>query len=75
MTPKGRRLFEFIQRYVRDHGFPPTLNEMTHGMGGRSNNEIREQLHRLEKAGAIQWTRRIARGIRVLNGANRVGQD
>ena len=74
ITPKGRELLGFIQEYIGYNGFPPTLHEMARAMGRKqrkamlSTNAIREGLERLERAGAIRWTRRIARGIQVLNG-------
>lgn len=68
MNEQGRRLLDFIQGYMTAVGYPPTLREMQSGMAFRSNNAVRWQLLQLERAGAIQWTRRIARGIKVVNG-------
>lgn len=57
---------QFIDQYVKENGYPPTVREMTSEFGYKSTATIFEALRRLEGKGHIQLKDRVARGIRVL---------
>ena len=63
LAPRQRAVLEFIQQYLREKGYPPTLREIGKHLGIVSNNGVAEHLDALERKGWIRRTRTIARGI------------
>ena len=63
---RSRRVFDFICRYTRKQGFPPTLQEIARGEGFRSNSGVIRHLDKLEKWGWIERYHGNARSIRIL---------
>ncbi len=69
VTLPAQALYEYLRRYVRRHGYAPTLREMQAGMGFSSVNLARHYLKQLEKAGLIERDFAAARGIRIIGAA------
>lgn len=65
MTPKMKRLYEFIKTYITAHDYPPCYLEMMKGTGVKSKSEIFRLLGCLEKRGHIERSFGSARGIRI----------
>lgn len=69
MTKSDKRskgMFEFICRYAREHGFPPTMGEIAASQGFKSNSGVIRHLDKLEKWGWISRHHGIARSIHIL---------
>ena len=60
------KVFRFICRYTREHGFPPTLHEIAQSEGFRSNSGVIRHLDKLEQWGWIERYHGNARSIRIL---------
>jgi len=57
------RVLKFIQAYIDEHGYAPTMREIVEGTALTSTCTVRYCLGRLHEREQIIWTRRIARGI------------
>jgi repressor LexA len=71
LNPKARQIFEFIYRYGREHGFPPTVRDICDGFGIASTNGARYYLAILERDGYIKRNPRISRGTEITEGGLR----
>lgn len=66
---RSRRIFDFICRYTKQHGFPQTLGEIAADEGYKSNSGVIRHLDKLEKWGWIERYHGSARSIRILRRA------
>lgn len=60
-----KKLLAYIKSSIQEHGFPPTIAEMSSALGIRPNG-IRHQLLALEKSGHISRPAHKARAITVI---------
>src|SRR5215467_818305 len=65
LNPKARQVFEYIYRYGKEHGFPPTVRDICDGFGIASTNGARYYLAILERDGYIKRNPRISRGTEI----------
>jgi repressor LexA len=56
---------EFIERYTRQHGHPPSQRDIQRARGLRSVSTAAYHVNRLQEEGLIKRERKIARSIRV----------
>lgn len=56
-------ILQFIERFIAQRGFPPTIREIGHEFGIASTNGVRYHLTRLEKEGKVRRSGKISRGI------------
>jgi repressor LexA len=54
ITPRQRRILEFIGRTVRDRGYPPTVREIGEAVGLTSSSSVHSQLANLERKGLLR---------------------
>lgn len=52
-TARRAAILSFIVQYAHEHGFPPSLREITKGVGLSSVNATREHLAKLEAEGVL----------------------
>lgn len=74
LTPRQIDVLRFIEAFIQQYGFPPTLMEIGHNFGIRNPNGIRNHLLALERKGFIQKEADRSRAIRVTRRANALGQ-
>ncbi len=53
LTPRQRRILEFIADAVRDRGYPPTVREIGEAVGLTSSSSVHSQLANLERKGLL----------------------
>lgn len=53
LTSRQRRILEFIQRTVRERGYPPTVREIGEAVGLTSSSSVHSQLANLERKGLL----------------------
>ena len=63
---RSRSMFDFICRYTKQYGFPPTVVEIAASQGFKSNSGVVRHLDKLEKWGWIERYHGNARSIRIL---------
>src|SRR3989338_8432056 len=66
LTPKQKRLLDFLTEQIISKGLPPSVSEMAQGLKLKSKNAIAKLLKSLEQKGYIRRSSR-ARDIEVLN--------
>ncbi len=67
LTEQQKKVLGYIEEYSGGHGFPPTLREISRGVGIANINAVRGHLSALEKKGYITKDPDKARSIRVLH--------
>ncbi|TMQ73440.1 MAG: repressor LexA, partial [Candidatus Eisenbacteria bacterium] len=63
LNDRASTILGFIQRFTREHGFPPTIREIGSEFGIASTNGVRYHLNILVKGGQLKRSGRISRGI------------
>lgn len=53
LTPRQRRILEFISQTVRERGYPPTVREIGEAVGLTSSSSVHAQLANLERRGLL----------------------
>jgi repressor LexA len=53
ITPRQRRILEFISETVRERGYPPTVREIGEAVGLTSSSSVHAQLANLERRGML----------------------
>ncbi|GBD14454.1 LexA repressor [bacterium HR25] len=71
LTPKQRRILEFIQRFLEEHDYPPSIRQIQEGCGLSSTSVVDYNLRILERLGYIRRDREVSRAIELLGPAGR----
>ena len=53
LTPKQQKIYDFIQSFTAEHGYPPSVREIGAAMGLKSPSTVHFHLKGLEEAGMI----------------------
>ena len=72
LTPRQRRILDYIQRTVRDRGYPPTVREIGEAVGLTSSSSVHAQLENLGRRRLLRKDPAKPRAIEVA-GARRAG--
>lgn len=65
LTPKQRRILEFIHDYVQRHGYPPSIREIAFRMQIKSPRGVAKHLIALERKGHLRRGAGMSRGIKL----------
>jgi len=65
LTPKQRKVLNFVRKSIQKTGFPPTRTEIAEAFRYSSPNAAQEHLRILDRKGAIELTPNASRGIRL----------
>ena len=65
LTPRQRRILDFIQQTVRDRGYPPTVREIGEAVGLTSSSSVHAQLENLGRRGLLRKDPAKPRAIEV----------
>lgn len=69
-TLRQTKVLRRLAQFTAEHGFPPSLRQLTAILGFRSTNAITTHLAALERRGLINRSSKTARGV-VLTDAGR----
>ncbi len=67
LSSRQTRILEFVQHYVREHAYPPTVREIGDGVSISSTSVVDYNLRVLAKRGFIRRDPDISRGIELLD--------
>lgn len=72
VTPVQQRIYEYIQQYIAEHQYSPSLQEIACGIGISPNSIslISRSIHALVAAGRLQFHKKGYRNIQVVEEAN-----
>ena len=73
LTDRQQEILSFIEQFIAQDGFPPTIAEIAAAFGVRSTNSIRGHLQALARKGVIELVPAASRGIRLLKPAAEQG--
>jgi len=65
LSPRQKRMLKFIKRYISIHSYPPTCAEIRAGLELKSTSMVHRELTALDKAGLLQRTPGVPRGLRL----------
>jgi repressor LexA len=68
LTPKQARVLDFISQWIQEQGYPPTFQELAHGLHVTEKN-ARDYVLILERKGYLRRQPNVARGITLLKPA------
>ena len=66
MTKRQQEIFDFVKRYVGEHGYPPTVRDIGKAIGLASSSTVHAHLANLEKLGVLRRDPTKPRAIEVL---------
>ncbi len=66
LSPKQKRILQFIRKFVDARGYPPTVRDIVSGCDISSTSVVAYNLARLETAGYIRRHAKISRGVEFL---------
>ena len=66
ITKRQKEMLSILYHYIKDTGYPPTLEEMRHRLNVKSNQSIIDLLYHLEKKKIIKRTAAEARSLAIL---------
>jgi repressor LexA len=65
LSPRQRRILEYINHHIEEKGYPPTVREIGESVGLRSSSTVHGHLKALEASGHILRDAALTRAIRV----------
>ena len=68
LTKRQQEIFEFVKRYVGEHGYPPTVRDIGKAIGLTSSSTVHAHLANLEKLGVLKRDPTKPRALEVLVG-------
>jgi len=63
LTGRQKEVLEFIEQYIGEHGYPPTIGEIRDRFSFAGPTAVTGHLEALRKKGCLTRTERISRGI------------
>jgi repressor LexA len=66
LTKRQKEIFDYIKRYLRKYGYPPTVREIGKGLGLHSPSTVHAHLAKLEKSGLLRRDPSKPRAIELL---------
>jgi len=68
LSERQEKILSFIDEYLRDYGYPPTIREIGKAAAISSTSVVKYNLEKLEGWGLLQRRRDAARGLRLASG-------
>jgi repressor LexA len=65
LSDRQVRILEFIQLYLEEHSYPPTIREIGKAVGIPSTSVVKYNLERLQEKGHIERSEEVSRGLRL----------
>ncbi len=66
LTKRQQEIFDFVKKYVGEHGYPPTVRDIGKAIGLTSSSTVHAHLTNLEKHGLLRRDPTKPRAIEVL---------
>jgi repressor LexA len=68
LSERRKEIFRFIRDFIARNGYPPTYEEIRHGLELSSKSQVNYHLEILEEKGYLERVPNTPRGLRVLKG-------
>ncbi len=66
LSPKQQHILDFVERFLNESGYPPTIRDIQAGCGISSTSVVDYNLNALENMGHIRRHSEVSRGIELL---------
>src|SRR3954467_6483174 len=66
LTKRQQEIFDFVKRYVSEHGYPPTVRDIGKAIGLTSSSTVHAHLGNLERLGLLRRDPTKPRAMEVL---------
>jgi repressor LexA len=66
LSERQRKIVEFLNEYVEENGYPPSIREIGAAAGISSTSVVSYNLKRLEEKGYISRDREVSRGLKLV---------
>ncbi|HIC94752.1 MAG TPA: transcriptional repressor LexA [Anaerolineae bacterium] len=73
LSPRQKKILEFIREFIRQHRYPPTIREIGAAVGISSTSVVNYNLNVLEREGYIVRDREVSRGLKLIGPTSAVG--
>ncbi len=73
LTKKQKRILDYIEKYLRENNYPPTLKEITEYFN-LTIGTVQDHIYALERKGYIERRRDTARGIKIIRNSEGVSK-
>jgi repressor LexA len=73
LSERQRNILRYIDKYVADNGFPPTIRQIGEATGINSTSVVNYNLNKLVQAGYLSRSQHLSRGLRLT--ANALSAD
>lgn len=67
LSERQKAILAFIQKWLDQHGYPPTIREIGEAVNINSTSVVNYNLNKLVKEGFITRSKEVSRGIRMKN--------
>lgn len=67
LSRRQQRILEFVNGYVTENGYPPSIREIGAAVGISSTSAVSYHLRRLEEKGYIGRDREVSRGLKIVS--------
>ncbi len=71
LSPKQRGILDFLRRFIREKGYPPSIRDIQEECRISSTSVVDYNLKALERMGHIHRDREVSRAIDLLDGSGR----
>jgi repressor LexA len=68
VSDRQQRMLGFIQDFIQEHGYPPTIREIGRKLGISSTSVVNYNLNKLKTAGLLDRDGQVSRGLKLRNG-------
>jgi repressor LexA len=65
LSERQRNMLHYIEHYIQDHGFPPTIRQIGENTGINSTSVVNYNLNKLVQAGYLTRSQHVSRGLRL----------
>jgi repressor LexA len=66
MSDRQNRIYNFIQTFTLDNGYPPSIREIGEAVGISSTSVVNYNLKALQREGVIERDKTVSRGIKLV---------
>ncbi len=67
-TERQGKMLQFIEDFIVERGYPPTIREIGHKLGISSTSVVNYNLNKLKDAGQIERDGQVSRGLKLRHG-------
>jgi repressor LexA len=72
LSERQTKILSFIQSFVLDNGYPPSIREIGEAVGISSTSVVNYNLNALQREGCIERDKTVSRGIKLLDNREEV---